>query len=137
MQVNRYHNPKYKDDQIEADLDVAFFSSGRFKSIYSPFEKELSGEEKAYLQMRSDQSYEEFVTMVAQNRNLKRDDQEKWAEAKIFDAKRAKEMGLIDGIGTIIEAETKMVDLIRENDPTTLYDNDIISVNFSAQATSN
>ncbi len=49
-------------------------------------------------------AYDTFVGMVAKSRILKVSDEPEFAEGKVFTAKKAKELGLIDEVGTLTDA---------------------------------
>lgn len=60
----------------------------------------LTEEQLGIYQSIVDESYESFVDAVQVGRNMKRDDVYKAADGRIYSAKQAKEIGLIDGISS-------------------------------------
>ncbi|KKK72068.1 hypothetical protein LCGC14_2907600, partial [marine sediment metagenome] len=60
----------------------------------------LSEEDQAIIQARLDYLYTGFVASVAANRGISVDDQETWAEGRIFTGTQAIEAGLVDGVST-------------------------------------
>lgn len=62
--------------------------------------KPMTGEQKAIYQAVVDEYYEQFVSIVAQGRNMTVDEVKKLADGRIYTAKQAQENGLIDGIKT-------------------------------------
>jgi len=78
--------------------------AGRYKEIGTPFREWTEIEQKAIKEHVLD-IYQMFVEDVATARHLNIKDLDKFADAKIFIAKRAKEVGLIDEIGSIKEAK--------------------------------
>ena len=51
-----------------------------------------------------DEAYDQFVGIVADGRNLKESEVRKLADGRIYTAKQAKKLGLVDEIGTFEEA---------------------------------
>ena len=94
--------------------------SGKYKTSGSPF-KPLTPEERAHLQMVSDDSYHQFVSDVAKARGLSVKNHTVWADGKVFTGNQALKLKLIDSIGSrqdaieklkkeaIIEGEIKLV----------------------------
>jgi protease-4 len=108
---------------LKAHARIYIFKAGKYKALERPCVGELSDEEKAYIQAGIDKDYEEFIAAVAHNRGLDIARSEDWAEGKTFTAAEALELGLIDEIGTAIEAEIMLIKLMRKRNP-----NKIISI---------
>lgn len=82
-------------------------------SITEPATKE----QKAIMQSIADECYEQFTGIVAENRNLPIETVKKLADGRIYSAKQAKDLGLIDEISSFddfIEAINK--DLFNKKD---------------------
>lgn len=79
-------------------LKPTFLSAGKFKTAGNPYEK-LEGEKLEYLQKSVDESYDMFISAVAEARGIDkkaiRD-----TEARVYGGKKAVEIGLADGIRT-------------------------------------
>ena len=116
----QYRNPK-KMGEVEASLAVENFRAGEFKTVYSNYSEELSPQEKQHVQESVNKSYAQFLEMVAQNRKLKIENYKEWADGKAFIASEALQLGLIDEIGTIFEAEGKMLELISKRNPNNIF----------------
>lgn len=83
------------------------------KDVLSPF-KEMSTEEKTMLIGIIDSIYDRFIEIVAESRKLSREDVIKVADGGIYTSKKAKELGLIDGIGyreDAMEEACKLADI--------------------------
>ena len=78
--------------------------AGTFKEA-GTFTREWSEEERAYLQRLINNSYMLFVEFVAKERGLKVDEKEKWADARVFLANEAKNLGLIDSLSNYEQAK--------------------------------
>ncbi len=119
---------KYKEAKttgnIEAKLEVELFGEGQYKTIFNPYHT-LSDADRAYIKSEMGKTYNLFLNLVAENRKIDLKDSKEWADAKIHLAADALRLGLIDEIGTIFEAETKLLELMRAKNPDVLYCDDI------------
>ncbi len=77
--------------------------SGKHKDIASAY-KTMSPEEKAILQEVLDDVHDQFIRAVADARGLEFDELKKLADGRIFSGRMAKEIGLVDEIGTLQDA---------------------------------
>ncbi|MGC8885270.1 MAG: signal peptide peptidase SppA [Candidatus Nanoarchaeia archaeon] len=78
--------------------------TGEYKDIGSPY-KELSPKEKEMLQQKINFVKEQFVSEIAQNRNLSRDFVENLSNGNIWLGIEAKKYGLVDVLGGENEAK--------------------------------
>lgn len=83
------------------------FDSGEMKSAGNGWE-ELTEAQRSYFQGLVDEAYEQFVDVVACGRGLSRQEVRKLADGRIYTAKQAKALGLIDEIGSMDEAVSDM-----------------------------
>ena len=90
--------------------------AGVFKEA-GTFTRAWSEEERRYLQNLINQSYELFTNFVAQERNLKLEDKEKWANARVFLSFEAKELGLIDELSNYENAKKQLENLAKVKNP--------------------
>ncbi len=90
-------------------IDSEVVKSGEYKDILSST-KYLSREEKQILQDLIDSTYEQFIEEIALNRKIDKEEVRKFADGRIFSGTQAKELGLVDEIGSMSDA----VDLIAE-----------------------
>lgn len=72
--------------------------SGTHKDIMSPT-RPMTDEEKKIMQSMIDDSYNEFVHVVASGRGMSEEQVRKIADGRIYDGRQAKENGLIDEFG--------------------------------------
>lgn len=113
-EIIHYKAPRIqRQDGIHADITVDTFKAGEFKGLLNAYHGEFSEKERAYLQKGIESSYELFVSMVAEDRSLDKNNAHEWAEAKDFLAYEALKLGLIDKIGTMFDAEAKIAELIK------------------------
>jgi protease-4 len=83
-------------DRIGIRSDVV--KSGRFKDIMS-YERALTDEERALLQETIDDTYAQFVEVVAKGRNLPVETVRSFADGRIFSGRQALALGLVDELG--------------------------------------
>ncbi len=122
VELTKYKEPKITGN-LDAKLEVELFSAGEYKGIYHPYHT-LSEKERAYIKSENEKVYEIFVKLVSENRNIDLKDSKKWADGKSYFAPDALKLGLIDEIGTIFEAEAKLLALISKKNPDIIFDND-------------
>lgn len=78
-------------------VDVSYITSGANKAMGNSYEP-LTEEQKAIYQSICDESYEQFVGIVAQSRDLDEKTVRTLADGRVYTASQALEHGLIDGI---------------------------------------
>lgn len=81
-------------------------TSGKNKAMGNP----LTDEQRAILQSLIDESYDIFVEIIAENRNLDKNKVYELADGRLYSPKQAEELGLIDGIMTYDEAMEALVE---------------------------
>lgn len=81
-------------------LGIAYvgFASGKFKDSTSPF-KEMTDEERAYLQALVMDLYDQFLTDVAEGRGIPVDELRKVADGRALTGRQALEHSLVDRLG--------------------------------------
>ena len=90
--------------------------AGKYKESGTPTRKWFDYE-KEQLQSIIDDTYNMFITDVANARGLKVEDHTKFADAKVFTSRQAKEVGLVDEVATITYAKTKLETLAKVEYP--------------------
>ena len=90
--------------------------AGKFKESGTPSRKWTDFEEKQ-LQSVIDDTYNMFISDVANARNLDVKNHTLFADAKIFTSKQAKEVGLVDEVATISFAQDELVKLSNVQNP--------------------
>jgi signal peptide peptidase SppA len=93
----------------DTGVNVTVVRSGKYKALANPYE-ELSAEAKAELQAQSDELYNEFISVVAENRNVTTvvADQQ-MGQGREFLGRKALSIGLVDKLGDI---DTLIADLV-------------------------
>ena len=102
---------KYKELFGKIGLESIVFKSGKFKDLLSGA-REITKEERIYVQGLVMQIYERFVSIVAKERNLPLDDlKEGIADGRVVTGRDALKYGLIDEIGYLEDAFEKAREL--------------------------
>ena len=86
-------------------LKASVVKSGKYKDIGSPV-REMTSEEKKLLQELVDDIYDQFLDMVAQNRNIPKENVRDIADGRVFTGRQAHKLGLVDYLGDIGYAVT-------------------------------
>ncbi len=89
---------EYGDLLQRLGVDVTTIKAGEFKDIGSGT-REISAEEEAILQAVVEDSYANFVAIVAHGRELDEAAVREFADGRIFTGERAVEWGLVDSLG--------------------------------------
>jgi protease-4 len=90
--------------------------SGDMKDIGNPL-REMKNEEKEVLQAIVDESYEQFVDVIAAGRNLPREQVYELADGRLYTGKQAEKSGLIDEIGSLEDATEYALQLVEGEEP--------------------
>ena len=68
----------------------------------------LTAEQQAIFQSLVDDAYEQFTGIVSEERGIDLNDVKKLADGRVYTAKQALELGLVDSIGTLDDALDEM-----------------------------
>jgi len=105
--------PNVQELMKTVGVKSAVIKSGKFKDIGSPV-RPMTAEEKGILQGVIDDVYDQFVSTISKDRHIKKSDVKAFADGRIFSGRKAKDLGLIDEIGSIqesIEAAAKLCNI--------------------------
>lgn len=92
---------------------------GKNGGLFSPFSRFSPEQEKAVRAMMED-TYRQFVSKAANGRKTEYDDLNKLAGGRIYSGKRARELGLVDELGTLDNAIAHATKLAEVDPDTTL-----------------
>ncbi|MCB0337877.1 MAG: S49 family peptidase, partial [Bdellovibrionales bacterium] len=84
-------------------VGMVTIKSGQFKDVGNMF-REQGPEELAILQKTVDDVREQFVNAIVEGRGLAYQDVDKFADGRVFSGATAKELGLVDSLGGVVEA---------------------------------
>lgn len=90
--------PEYSRLLEKIGVNVTVIKGGEFKD-FSTGLRPLTDEEKAMMEDLVEGIYDQFLTVVADNRNLSKSYVRSVAGGKIYSGKKAKELGLVDEVG--------------------------------------
>lgn len=111
----------YKDLLNWAKVDVEVIKSGEYKDIGSPF-REMTTQDKAYIQQLIENVNSQFKQAVSEARGIKPEDIDNIAEGKIYTGQQAKELNLIDELGTLGDAISLAASMAGiEGEPNVVY----------------
>ncbi|MGE7779683.1 signal peptide peptidase SppA [Peribacillus sp. NPDC097264] len=90
----------YNYEKLAEKYGVEFetIKSGTYKDIMSPT-REMTDDERKILQNMIDNSYDQFVKIIANGRGMSEKEVRKIADGRIYDGRQAKEVHLIDDFG--------------------------------------
>lgn len=93
----------YSELADKLGIDFNTIKSGEYKDMMSP-NREMTKEERAMLQEMIDDSYERFVGIVADGRDMTVDEVKKVADGRVMNGRQAIEAGLADDYGKLPDA---------------------------------
>lgn len=91
-------------------VSIESITSGPNKSIGSPWE-DLTPEQRDILDEYVDESYEEFVRVIADGRGMSKEEVYPLADGRIYSGRQALEINLVDELGDLDDAIAKAADL--------------------------
>ena len=104
--------PSLKGLYKKLGINKEVIKRGKHSDIFSEHKK-WSAEEKALLQRQLNELYDDFVKKVADGRGLSRTEVDSAAMGRVWTGEDALELGLIDMIGGIREAEDVALEMIK------------------------
>ncbi len=104
----------YRELMEKIGIRATSIKTGKFKDTLSPF-RELTPEEKKYLEETIKEAYEQFLQAILKYRSDKISEEKlrEVADGRVFTGRKAKELGLVDGIGGLEDAVEKARELAR------------------------
>lgn len=102
----------YRELLNKLGIKATSIKTGKFKDTLSPF-KELSEEEKKYLQELVNNALEQFIQAILKYRKDKISEEKlrSIADGRVFTGEEALRLGLVDGIGSLYDAIEKAKEL--------------------------
>ncbi|MBE2217333.1 MAG: signal peptide peptidase SppA [Ignavibacteria bacterium] len=92
-----------KDLAEKLGINQTTIKSGNLKDAGNPF-REMNDTDKAYFQDVVDNSFGQFLDVVAKERKMDKTTLLKYANGRVFTGLQAKEYGLVDSLGTFEDA---------------------------------
>lgn len=94
----------------EIGVDVILFTSGPNKSMGSTWE-DITPEQQQIFEALIDESYEDFVKIVADGRGMELETVRELADGRIYSGRQAVNNGLVDELGNLDDAIAKAAEL--------------------------
>jgi len=112
----------YRELLNKLGIKATTIKTGKFKDTLSPF-RELTEEEKQYLQQLVSETLEQFIQAILRYRSEKIEEAElrAIADGRIFTGQKAMELGLVDALGSLQDAVEKAKELAKAPDAIPLY----------------
>ncbi|WP_300356557.1 signal peptide peptidase SppA [Fusobacterium sp.] len=101
------------------EVNYSSISKGKYADLGSTV-REMTEDEKDKIRASSVKVYEEFVSKVAEGRNMSREDVLKVAEGRVWLGEEAKKIGLVDEIGGLENAVSDLAKELKLEDYETL-----------------
>jgi protease-4 len=102
--------PNFEELLEKVGIEMMVFKSGPMKDELSPY-REPTEEEIEHWQNITDEAYEEFLTIVAEQRDLELDKAREIADGRVYTGQRALELGLVDSLGNLPDAIDRAAEL--------------------------
>lgn len=96
-------------------VETVTIKSGPYKDIMSGNRK-MTDEERKIMQNMIDNSYNQFVKIIAEGRGMSEAEVRKVADGRIYDGRQAKEVGLIDQFGYLEDVTVAMKEDLKIKD---------------------
>ena len=84
-------------------VEFQVITAGKYKDTGSPY-RPLTDEERALIEGNVEEAYDQFIDIVAEGRKMPRTEVEKLATGWVWSGEKAKELGLVDEVGTYRDA---------------------------------
>ena len=94
-------------------IEMQTFKGGKYKDMYSGL-RELTPDEKEIMQQMTDEYYKQFVEVVAEGRELSKEQVRSLATGQLYTGNQAKELGLVDelgGLNTAIDLAAQLANI--------------------------
>jgi protease-4 len=95
--------PTFEKLMKTVGIEIEVFKSGEMKDVGN-ISRETTPEERKMLQAAIDDTYDQFINVVSENRHLELDAVREIADGSIFTGRQALDLGLIDELGTFQDA---------------------------------
>lgn len=107
----------YEEAEKKLGLEEVVIKSGEFKDIGSP-SRDITPEEREIFQGLIDESYDEFVRVISEGRDLPEDRVRELADGRVYSGRQAEELGLVDELGDLETATGVAEELASVDDAT-------------------
>lgn len=102
--------PNFSGIMQRFDVKMNVIKSGELKDAGSPF-REMTPEDRAFLQSVINAAYQDFLNLVATSRGLEVETVRKFADGRIISGSQAVALGLVDETGGLQEAAKAVLEI--------------------------
>ncbi|MBN1466784.1 signal peptide peptidase SppA [candidate division KSB1 bacterium] len=95
--------PNYSKLMEKIGIQVTTIKSGQYKDTGNPY-RDITPADREYLQAWIDDGYDQFITAVADERGLLKEEVRRLADGRVYSGRQAYELSLIDSLGTFEDA---------------------------------
>jgi protease-4 len=95
--------PNVEELMSKIGVEMVVIKSGALKDELSPY-REMTKEERELWQQIINETYEQFVGIVAQGRGMDVEEVRELAEGQVYTGRQARELGLVDELGNLPQA---------------------------------
>jgi len=95
--------PTFEKLMRTVGIELEVFKAGELKDVGN-YSREVTPEEREMLQAAIDDTYDQFISVVSETRELELERVRKIADGSIFTGRQALDLGLIDKLGTLDDA---------------------------------
>lgn len=95
--------PTFEKLMKTVGIELEVFKAGKMKDVGN-YSREVTPEERAMLQAAIDDTYDQFVNVVAERRDMDLDRVREIADGSVYTGRQALELGLVDEMGTYEDA---------------------------------
>lgn len=93
----------FKELAEKIGVSETIVKSGELKDAGNPF-RDVNEKDMEYFQNIVDDSYDQFLEVVSKERKMDKEKLKEYANGRVFTGRQAKEIGLIDSLGTFEDA---------------------------------
>jgi protease IV len=93
----------FKDLADKIGVSQTIIKSGELKDAGNPF-RDVNEKDKEYFQDIVEDSFDQFLEVVSKERKMDKEKLKEFANGRVFTGRQAKEIGLIDSLGTYEDA---------------------------------
>ncbi len=93
----------FKELAEKIGVSETIIKSGELKDAGNPF-REINEKDKEYFQDIVNDSYDQFLEVVSRERKMDKEKLKEYANGRVFTGRQAKDIGLIDSLGTFEDA---------------------------------
>lgn len=93
----------FKELAEKIGVSETIIKSGELKDAGNPF-RDINEKDKEYFQDIVNDSYDQFLDVVSRERKMDKEKLKEYANGRVFTGRQAKDIGLIDSLGTFEDA---------------------------------